>query len=176
MSQDGKFGEVENPIGWSDEDNEFVAVFFAQAVPPARCPFPAKQGCAQVRMDGSLRRRNQRAPRLPLAKGGTQPQHQQRKIAMHHHRGLGALGKAQQMPGMLARFEDPMLNHATPVLGVKDRQRIADRSIGQVDRASRFRHAMVEAAHHHRSDWLALVVTSLRVLGLLGCSIAIIAG
>jgi len=63
MSQDGKFGEVENPIGLPDEDNDFVAVCFAQTLPPARGSFPAKQRCAQVRLDGGLRRGNQCALR-----------------------------------------------------------------------------------------------------------------
>ncbi len=71
MSQDSKFGEVENPIGLPDEDNDFVAVFLAQALPPARGPFPAKQRRTQVRLDGCLRRGNQRTPGLPQAKGGT---------------------------------------------------------------------------------------------------------
>jgi len=171
MRQDGKFGEVENSIGLPDEDNDCVAVFFAQALPPARCPFPAKQGRAQGGMDGGLRRGKQRALRLPQAKSGRQSHHQQGKETMHHHRGLCALGKAQEVPGMLALFEDPILNHTAPVVGIKDRERVVDRSIGQIDRASAFGHPIVPAAHHHRIDRLALIVASMRVLGLSGCSI-----
>ncbi len=176
MSQDGKFGEVENPIGLADEDNDFVAVCFAQTLPPARCPFPAKQGRAQVGMDGGLRCGKQRALRLPQAKSGAQPHHQQGKETMDHHRCLRALGKAQEVPGMLALFEDAILNHTALVIGVKDRERVFDRSISQIDRASAFGHPIVEASHHHRIDRLALIVASMRVLGLFGCSIAIVAG
>ena len=113
---------------------------------------------------------------MPQAKSSTQPHHQQGKETMDHHRGLGALGKAQEMPGMLAFFEEAILNHTAPVVGVKDRERVADRGIGQIDRASAFGHPIVPPAHHHRIDRLALLVASLRVLSLFGCSIAIIAG
>ena len=97
-------------------------------------------------------------------------------MAMHHHRRLGALGKAQEMPGMLAFFEEAILNHTAPVVGVKDRERVADRGIGQIDRASAFGHMIVPAAHQHRINRLAHIVASPSVLCLFDCSIAIVAG
>jgi hypothetical protein len=39
------------------------------------------------------------------------------------------------MPGILAFLEDAILNDGASVVAVKDHKRIADRLIGQVDRA-----------------------------------------
>ena len=67
---------------------------------------------------------------LPQAKSGRQPHDQQGQVAMHHHCRFGALGEVQQMPGMLAFFEDAIFNHTAPIIGVKDHERIVDLSIG----------------------------------------------
>src|SRR5258708_16983854 len=97
-------------------------------------------------------------------------------MAMHHDRRRRSLGKVQEMPGMLALFEEAILNHTAPIIGIKDPKRIADRGIGQIDRASTFGHPIVPTAYDHRIDRLPLIVASPSVLGLFGCPIAIIAG
>src|SRR5207302_4002828 len=65
---------------------------------------------------------------LPQAKGGTQPHDQHGKVTMHHDSGLGFLGELAQMPGMFTLFEDAVLNHRAPIVGIKDDKGIADRA------------------------------------------------
>ena len=100
---------------------------------------------------------------LPQAKGGTQPHDQQGKVTMHHHRSLDFLGELPQMPGMLALFEDAVLNHGAPVVGIKDDKGIADRAIGQVDRAIGGRHPIIEASYDDGVAGLAFVVAPMSV-------------
>src|SRR5260370_40668487 len=95
---------------------------------------------------------------------------------MDHHRGLGALRKAQEMPGILALFENPVLNDAAPVIGVENAERIAHLPIGQIDRSSAFGYAILPPTHDHGIDGLATVIASMSVLGVLGLSIAIVPG
>src|SRR6266436_8686228 len=52
------------------------------------------------------------------------------QVAMHDHRRFGALGKLQQMPGMLALLENPILNHTAPIIGIEDHEGIAHLAIG----------------------------------------------
>src|SRR5258708_22431668 len=86
-------------------------------------------------------------------------------VAMHPHRGLRALGKAQEMPGVLALFENPILNDAAPVRGVENAERIAHLPIGQIDRSSACGHAILPATDDHRIDGLTTVIASRGVLG-----------
>ena len=67
---------------------------------------------------------------LPQPKGRRQPHDQQGQVAMHDHRRLGSFGKGQEVPGMLAFFENAIFNHTAPVIGVKYRERITYLSIG----------------------------------------------
>ena len=53
------------------------------------------------------------------------------------------------MPGMLAFFENAILNDATPVIGIKNEKGIAYVSIGQIDRASGGRLAIFPLAYDH---------------------------
>src|SRR6266581_4225876 len=78
------------------------------------------------------------------------------------------------MPGILAFLEDAILNDTAPVVAVKDHKRIADRAIGQVDRAVSGWHAIVPAAYHDRVNGLALIVAPMGVLRLLWLPITII--
>src|SRR5258708_23452708 len=52
------------------------------------------------------------------------------KETMDHHCCLRARGRAQELPGMLALFEDPILNDTAPVIGIKHGERIAHLPIG----------------------------------------------
>ena len=71
---------------------------------------------------------------------------------MHHHRGLRALRKAQELPGVFALFENPILNDAAPVIGVENAEGIAHLSIGQIDRSPAFGDAILPANDDHRID------------------------
>lgn len=104
------------------------------------------------------------------------PHHELRPMATHHHRCLGTLGKAHQMPGIRALVEDAILTHTAPVGGVTDGEGVADRSIGHRDGASTFGHQIVPTAHHGGIDRLAHIVASPGVVRLFGCSIALGAG
>src|SRR5260221_11419670 len=95
---------------------------------------------------------------------------------MHHYRGLAALGKAQEVPGMFALFEDPVLNDAAPGIGVENAEGIARIPIGQIDRPSAFGAAILPATHDHGIDGLATVLAPMPALGLLGLAIAVVTG
>ena len=113
---------------------------------------------------------------MAQAKSSTQPHDQQGKETMHHHRGRGALGKAQEMPGVLALFENLILNDTAPVIGVENAERIAHLPIGQIDRSSAFGDAILPATHDYGIDGLADEIAAMSVLGVLDLSIAIVTG
>ncbi len=113
---------------------------------------------------------------LPQAENGTQRHDQHGKVAMDHDSGLGFLGEASQVPGMLALLENPVLNHRTPVICIKDYERIADRTIGQVDGAKGFRHAIGPSEQDDGMNGLTLVIAPMGVLCLLRIPILITGG
>src|SRR6266566_4166302 len=86
---------------------------------------------------------------------------------------LGFLGEGSQMPGILALLEKAILNHAAPIISVKDHKGITDWAIGQVDGAIGSRDTVVPAAHDHGVDGLSFVIASMRVLRVLRIPIAI---
>ena len=51
------------------------------------------------------------------------------------------------MPGILALFEDAILNHTAPIIGVKYDERIADGAIGQIDGSPCFWDTILPLAH-----------------------------
>ena len=93
MGQHGKFGELENPIGLTNEDNDFIAIFFASALTPAGRAFSVKQNGTQGGKHLSGQGGSGGSLGLPQAKRATQGHHEQRKETMDHHRRLGAFGK-----------------------------------------------------------------------------------
>jgi hypothetical protein len=80
------------------------------------------------------------------------------------------------MPGMLAFFENAVLNDRAPVIGIKDHERIGNLAIGQIDGASASRRAIVLASDNDGVDRLTLVVVTMGLLCLLWLPIAIIEG
>jgi len=97
-------------------------------------------------------------------------------MARHHDRRFGAFGDVQQMPGMLALFENAILNDATPVVGIEHLERIAYPRIGYIDGASGFRLAILPCAHQHGIDRLADLLTARSGLRVFGVAVLVIAG
>lgn len=95
---------------------------------------------------------------------------------MDDHRCLRAFGKAQEVPGMLPLFENPILTDAAPVRGVKNDEGIVAVPIGQGDGSPAFGDAMVPASYHHRIDGLASGVAPMGMLGVLSLARAIVRG
>ena len=48
MSQNGKFGEMENAIGQADEDDNLVAILLLQTLAPACGALPTKKGRTHI--------------------------------------------------------------------------------------------------------------------------------
>src|SRR5260370_17039777 len=71
---------------------------------------------------------------LPQAEGSTQSHDQQGKVDMHDHGALSSLGKAAQVPGILAFLENAILDHRAAIRAIKNHKRVADSAIGQEDR------------------------------------------
>ncbi len=163
MGQNGKFCEMEYPISLTDEDDDFIPIFLLQTQSPTRGAFTPQQCGTQTGTALGLLPRSSSLLSLPQAEGGTQSHDQQGKMDMHDHGGLGSLGKAAQVPGILAFLENAILNHRAAVIAIKDDKRVADGAIGQVDRPVRGGHAIIEASHDHSVDGLALVIAPMGV-------------
>jgi hypothetical protein len=82
-------------------------------------------------------------------------------MAMDQNGRLCAPGKAQEMPGMLAFFEDPVFNDAAAVIGIEDAKRITHVSIGQVHGSPTFGDAIVPPPDDDGIDGLANKVASM---------------
>ena len=92
--QDREFGQMEDAIGISDKDDDFVAIFFLEAQTPTRRALTTEQSRTQTRTGLGLSVRGGGSFGLPQAEGGTQSHDQQGKMTLHDHCGFGFLGKA----------------------------------------------------------------------------------
>src|SRR5450759_1060211 len=81
-----------------------------------------------------------------------------------------------QMPGILALFEDAVLNDTAPIIGDKNDERIADGAICQLDGSSRFWDTILPLAHHDGIDRLTHILPPMGQLRLRLLSIAVITG
>ena len=80
------------------------------------------------------------------------------------------------MPGMLAFFENAILNDAAPVIGIENGKWIVHICIGQIDGAFDFGLTIFPLAHDHGIDGLTNLIASMCVLGVFVVPIAIITG
>jgi len=173
-SQDREFGQMEDAIGISDKDDDFVAIFFLEAQTPTRRALTTEQSRTQTGTGLGLSVRGGGSFGLPQAEGGTQSHDQQGKIAMHDDSRFRSLGELAQVPGMLALLEDAILNHRAPIIGIKDHKGIGHRPIRQVDGAIGGGQPIVPTVYHDCIDGLPLIIAPMRKLRLLRITIVII--
>src|SRR5579884_2763187 len=101
---------MENPIGLLKENDDLIAICFLEALPPAGGAFASQQRATDPHFTAACLAGSGGLLGLPQAKSGTQCHDQEREMDMHDHGRLGPLGKVPQMPGMLAFFENAVLN------------------------------------------------------------------
>src|SRR2546426_2179425 len=109
---------MENAVGVIEENNDMIAIFFLQPSPPTCRPFTQEQRRTDANLLGLLRAFSGGLMGLPQAESSAQSHHQQGEMAMHNDSSLASFGKAPQMPGMLAFFENPVFNDRAPVIGI----------------------------------------------------------
>jgi hypothetical protein len=84
---------------------------------------------------------------------------------------LGLVGRNNRRPDLP---QDAVLNHRTPIIGIKHHKRVADRAIGQIHGPVSCWHPDIPPTHDRCVDGLPLIVAPMGILGLLRFAIAIV--
>ncbi len=121
---------MENAIDSAHKDDDFVAILLLEPQSPPRRTLSPQQRRTQSATALTLLGQSRSLMGLPQAKGSTQGHDQQGKVAMDDDGGLRFLGEAPQVPGMLALLKNAILNHAAPVIGVKDHKELIRKPTG----------------------------------------------
>src|SRR5260370_1839250 len=71
---------------------------------------------------------------------------------MHDHRSLRSFRETQEMPGVLALFENAIFNYTAPIIRVKYGERIAHFAIGQIHLSPAFGYTILPAPDDDNMD------------------------